>query len=47
MEEKDPVARAANLEALRRTSEDPAAHRAYLMRASLLESLARTVAADG
>jgi 3-(3-hydroxy-phenyl)propionate hydroxylase len=47
MEEKDPVRRAANLEALRRTAEDPAAHRAYLMRASLLESLATTVAAEG
>jgi 3-(3-hydroxy-phenyl)propionate hydroxylase len=40
MEEKDPMARAANLDALRRTAENPVAHRDYLMRASLLESMA-------
>jgi 3-(3-hydroxy-phenyl)propionate hydroxylase len=40
MEEKDPMARAASLDALRRTAENPVAHRDYLMRASLLESMA-------
>jgi 3-(3-hydroxy-phenyl)propionate hydroxylase len=33
------TARAANLEALHRTEADPAAHRAFLIRTSLLESV--------
>ena len=47
LEEKDPNARARDFEQLRRTADDPAAHRAYVRRASLLESVKRraTVAA--
>jgi 3-(3-hydroxy-phenyl)propionate hydroxylase len=41
LEEKDPAARARNDEALRRLAADPAAHRAYLLRASLIESVRR------
>ena len=39
LEEKDPAARAKNNEALRRTAADPAAHRAFLLRASLIDSV--------
>ena len=39
LEEKDPALRARNNEALRETAADPAAHRAYLLRASLIESV--------
>jgi 3-(3-hydroxy-phenyl)propionate hydroxylase len=39
LEEKDPAARARNNAVLRATAADPAAHRAYLLRASLLESV--------
>ena len=39
LEEKDPNARARDFEQLRRTADDPAAHRAYVRRASLLESV--------
>ena len=39
LEEKDPVVRANNNEAMRRTAADPIAHRAYLLRASLIESV--------
>lgn len=39
LEEKDPAARARSNEALRKTAADPAARRAYLLRASLLESV--------
>jgi 3-(3-hydroxy-phenyl)propionate hydroxylase len=39
LEEKDPVTRAKNNAFLRATAADPAAHRAYLLRASLIESL--------
>ena len=39
LEEKGPAVRAKNNEALRRTAADPAAHRAYLLRASLIESV--------
>jgi 3-(3-hydroxy-phenyl)propionate hydroxylase len=39
LEEKDPAARAANFETLRQTAADPVAHRAFLMRTSLLESV--------
>jgi 3-(3-hydroxy-phenyl)propionate hydroxylase len=39
MEEKDPKVRAADFAALRKIADDPTAHRAYLLRASLLESV--------
>jgi 3-(3-hydroxy-phenyl)propionate hydroxylase len=39
LEEKDPVARTKNFEQLAATSADPVAHRAYLLRASLLDSV--------
>jgi 3-(3-hydroxy-phenyl)propionate hydroxylase len=39
MEEKDPAARARNFAQLAATAADPAAHRAYLLRASLIESV--------
>src|SRR5262249_36817133 len=41
MEEKDPAVRAANFQALRNIVADPASHRAYLLRSSLLESVRR------
>ena len=45
MEEKDPAARAKNFAELAATAADPAAHRAYLMRASLLDSVRKRAAA--
>jgi 3-(3-hydroxy-phenyl)propionate hydroxylase len=39
LEAKDPDARAENLAFLRRTAADPVAHRAFLLRTSLLESV--------
>jgi 3-(3-hydroxy-phenyl)propionate hydroxylase len=39
LEEKDPAVRARNNAALRATAADPAAHRAYLLRASLIEAV--------
>ena len=39
MEEKDPAARQKDFEQLRRTAEDPVAHRAYVRKASLIESV--------
>jgi 2-polyprenyl-6-methoxyphenol hydroxylase-like FAD-dependent oxidoreductase len=39
MEEKDPVARKNNFEQLAATAADPLAHRAYLLRASLINSV--------
>jgi 3-(3-hydroxy-phenyl)propionate hydroxylase len=45
LEEKDPAARQANFDHLRRTAADPAAHRAFLMRTSLLESVRKQRAA--
>jgi 3-(3-hydroxy-phenyl)propionate hydroxylase len=39
LEEKDPATRQAHFDTLRRTAADPAAHRAFLMRTSLLESV--------
>jgi len=41
MEEKNPAARQKDHDQLRRTAEDPATHRAYVRRASLLESVRR------
>ena len=38
LEERDPAQREKRFEELRRTAEDPAQHKAFLMRASLLES---------
>ena len=45
MEEKDPAARAKNFDQLAATAADPAAHRAYLMRALLLDSVRKRAAA--
>ena len=45
MEEKDPAARAKNFDQLAATAADPTAHRAYLMRASLLDSVRKRAAA--
>ena len=42
LEEKDADRRAANFEALRATANDPVAHRAFLMRSSLLQSVRRS-----
>lgn len=39
LEEKDPATRNANFETLRKTAQDPASHRAFLMRTSLLDSV--------
>lgn len=46
LEEKDAAARAANFAALHRTAADPAAHRAFLMRTSLLESVRKSQASN-
>jgi 3-(3-hydroxy-phenyl)propionate hydroxylase len=46
LEEKDPAARAASDAALRQTAADPAAHRAYLLRASLIDSVRKRAAAQ-
>ncbi|MBX9847443.1 MAG: FAD-dependent monooxygenase [Xanthobacteraceae bacterium] len=45
MEEKDPAARQKDQDQLRRTAEDPALHRAYVRKASLLESVKKREAA--
>jgi 3-(3-hydroxy-phenyl)propionate hydroxylase len=45
LEERDPAVRAKSNEALRRTAADPAAHRAYLLRASLIDSVRKRAAA--
>jgi len=45
LEEKEPATRQANFDNLRRTAEDPVAHRAFLMRTSLLESVRKQKAA--
>ena len=45
MEEKDPAARARDFDQLRRTAADPAAHRAYVRKASLIESVKKRAAA--
>jgi 3-(3-hydroxy-phenyl)propionate hydroxylase len=44
LEEKDPAARAKNFEQLAATASDPAAHRAYLLRASLIDSVRKRAA---
>lgn len=44
MEEKDPAARARNFGQLAATAADPAAHRAYLLRASLIDSVRKRAA---
>jgi 3-(3-hydroxy-phenyl)propionate hydroxylase len=44
MEEKDPNARARDFDQLRRTVADPEAHRAYVRKASLIESVKRRAA---
>ena len=45
LEERDAASRNANFAHLRRTAADPAAHRAFLMRTSLLESVRKLGAA--
>jgi len=45
LEEKDPALRAQSNDALRKTAADPAAHRAYLLRASLIDSVRKRAAA--
>lgn len=45
LEEKDAASRQANFDNLRRTAADPVAHRAFLMRTSLLESVRKIGAA--
>ena len=45
LEEKDPAVRAKNNDALRATAADPAAHRAYLLRASLIDSVRKRATA--
>jgi len=45
LEEKDPALRAQSNAALRKTAADPAAHRAYLLRASLIDSVRQRAAA--
>jgi 3-(3-hydroxy-phenyl)propionate hydroxylase len=44
LEEKDPAQRAKSNEALQRTAADPVAHRAYLLRASLIDSVRKRAA---
>jgi 3-(3-hydroxy-phenyl)propionate hydroxylase len=44
MEEKDPAARQKDFDQLRRTAADPAAHRAHVRKASLIESVKRRAA---
>ena len=44
LEEKDPAQRAQSNDALRKTAADPAAHRGYLLRASLIDSVRERVA---
>ena len=44
MEEKDPAARERDFDQLRRTAADPAAHRAYVRKASLVESVRKRAA---
>jgi 3-(3-hydroxy-phenyl)propionate hydroxylase len=46
MEEKDPAARARNFEQLAATAADPVAHRAYLLRASLIDSVRKRAAVE-
>jgi 3-(3-hydroxy-phenyl)propionate hydroxylase len=43
LEEKDPALRARRFDELRETCDDPARHKAFLMRASLLESSRRAL----
>ena len=45
LEEKEPAARQANFDNLSRNAADPVAHRAFLMRTSLLESVRKQKAA--
>lgn len=44
MEEKDPAARTRDFEQLRRTMNDPVAHRAHVRKASLIESVKKRAA---
>lgn len=42
LEEKDPAVRAANFDQLRRTAADPAQHRQFLLRTSLIDSVRKS-----
>jgi 3-(3-hydroxy-phenyl)propionate hydroxylase len=44
LEEKDPAVRAANFDQLRRTAADPAGHRQFLLRTSLIDSVRKAAA---
>jgi 3-(3-hydroxy-phenyl)propionate hydroxylase len=46
LEEKDPAVHAKSNEALQMIAADPVAHRAYLLRASLIESVRKRAAVD-
>ncbi len=46
LEEKDPAARAKNLDELRATAADPAQHKAYLIRSSMIWSLRHAAGID-
>lgn len=46
MEEKDPAARQRDFDQLRKTAEDPASHRAYVRKASLLDSVKKRADAN-
>jgi 3-(3-hydroxy-phenyl)propionate hydroxylase len=46
MEEKNPKVRSAHFDELRKIVADPAAHRAYLLRASLIESVRKRASAS-
>jgi 3-(3-hydroxy-phenyl)propionate hydroxylase len=43
LEERDPAQRAKRFEELKAMSDDPARHKAFLMKASLLESARRAI----
>ena len=44
--ERDPAAREANFDNLRRIAADPALHKQYLVRASLIESVRKAETID-
>jgi 3-(3-hydroxy-phenyl)propionate hydroxylase len=46
MEERDPAARERDFDQLRRTQDDPNAHRAHVRKASLIESVRRRAAVE-
>jgi 3-(3-hydroxy-phenyl)propionate hydroxylase len=46
LEEKDPAVREANFDQLRKTASDPTAHRAFLLRTSLVDSVKKSKAIE-